>query len=119
MMHATMARMGADDFSLEARRSTRVPIRVPVRLGIKADEGPVQTLVAWTIVLSRYGARIECKRPLDVYQEVTVTTLAGKEQTGTGRVVWCTSKRNDSGNFEVGLEIREANSLWGIAFPPG
>ena len=78
--------------SLSARRSTRVLMRVPVRLRIK--EGTFQDLliVAWTLVLSKFGARMECKWPLNVNQEVTVSVLPSEERSGTGRVVWCDSR---------------------------
>ena len=68
--------------------------------------------------VSKYGAKIECFRPLDVNQEVTVTVLPSEKQSGTGRVVWCNSNRSNSGNFELGVELREAEDLWGITFQP-
>ncbi len=52
-------------------------MRVPVRLGIKEEKGTFRTLVAWTLVLSKHGARIESKQALNVNQEVIVTVLLG------------------------------------------
>ena len=117
MVTTEMARSTPDNLSLGARQSTRVPMHLPVRLGIKEEKGAFQMLVAWTRVLSKYGARIECKRPLDVNQEVTVTVLPSEQRSGMGRVVWCNSKRNENGNFEFGVELREAENLSGITFP--
>ena len=112
-----MADMTPDNF-LGARGSTRVALRLPVRLGIKDEKGTFRELAAQTLVVSKYGAKIECKRPLDVNQEVTVTVLPSEKRSGIGRVVWCDRNLSDSGNFELGVEIREAENLWRIAFPP-
>ncbi len=112
-----MSNMTCDN-SLRARQSTRVPMRVPLQLRIKEGTFRDLSIVAWTLVVGKYGAKITCKRPLDVNQEVTVTVLPSEKQTGTGRVVWCDSNRSDSGHFELGVELREAEDLWGIMFPP-
>ena len=68
-------------------------------------------------MLNTHGAKIECKRPLDVNQEVLVTLLLSEERGEMSRVVWCDSNQSDSGNFEVGMEIHEAERLWGVPFP--
>ena len=75
-------------------------------------------------MVSKYGAKIECKRPVNVNQEVEVTVtlrtelLPPEERSGIGRVVWCERNRSNTGNFELGVEIRKAEKLWGITFPP-
>ena len=112
-----MADMAPDNF-LGARGSGRVPLRLAVQLRIKDGKGTFRGLAAHTVEVGKYGAKIECKRPLDVNQEVTVTVLPSEKQSGTGRVVWCNSNRSDSGNFELGVELREVKDLWGITFPP-
>ena len=112
-----MGGMTLDHLSLGARRSTRVPTRVPVRLGIKEEKSKFRTLVAWTLVLNKRGARIECKQALNVNQEVIVTVLPSEERSGIGKVIWCESKRNENGNLGFGVELGEAENLWGIAFP--
>ena len=112
-----MANMIPANF-LGARGSGRVALRLAVQLRIKDEKGTFRGLAARTLVVSKYGAKIECFRPLDVNQEVTVTVLPSEKQSGTGRVVWCNSNRSDSGNFELGVELREAEELWGITFQP-
>ena len=112
-----MADMTSDNF-FGARGSGRVPLRLAVQLRIKDKKGSFRKLAAHTLVVGKYGAKIACRRPLDVNQEVTVTVLPSEKQSGTGRVVWCNSNRSDSGNFELGVELREVEDLWGITFPP-
>ncbi len=112
-----MADMTPDNF-LGARRSTRVALRLPVRLRIKNEKGTLEGLAAQTLEVSKYGAKIECQRPLDVNQKVTVSVLPMEERSEIGRVVWCNSNPNGSDNFELGVELREAENRWGITFPP-
>ena len=114
-----MADMASGNF-LGARGSTRIPLRLPVRLRIKDEKSTFPELDARTLVVSKYGAKIECKRPVNVNQEVevTVTVLPPEERSGIGRVVWCERNRSNTGNFELGVEIRKAEKLWGITFPP-
>ena len=92
-----------------------MPMRLPVRL-VKDASGSFEGVEGWTIVLSQYGARIECKRPCDMGDEVVVTNLAN-ERSAMGKVVWCEQKKNENGNFEFGVELRDAKDLWGITFP--
>ena len=92
-----------------------MPMRLPVRL-VKDASGSFEGVEGWTIVLSQYGARIECKRPPVMGDEVVVTNLAN-ERSAMGKVVWCEDKKNENGNFEFGVELRDAKNLWGITFP--
>ena len=90
-------------------------MRLPVRL-VKDASGSFEGVEGWTIVLSQYGARIECKRPPVMGDEVVVTNLAN-ERSSMGKVVWREDKKNENGNFEFGVELRNAKDLWGITFP--
>ena len=116
-MTTKIARMTPESLSLGALRSTRVAMRLPVRLEMKEEKGTFQTLAGWTLVLSKYAARIECRRPLDVNQEVMVTLLPAEERNGMGKVVWCDSHPNNNGNFEFSVELGDAEGLWGVRFP--
>ncbi len=115
---STNRRTREDNF-LEGRRSTRIPLRLPVRL--RFEEGTFRDLsiVAWTLVVSKYGARMECKGRFGANQEVTVTVLPSEKRSGIGRVVWCDTFPNESGNVELGVKLREAEALWGITFSAG
>ena len=118
MMTTKTARMTPECLSLGALPSTRVAMRLPVRLGIKEEKGTFRMLVAWTLVLSKYGARIESEQSLDANQAVTITVLPSEERSRMAKVVWSNSKRNENGNFEFGVQLGEAESLWGVTFPP-
>ncbi len=108
--------MTPTDFSLNARRSTRIPMRIPVRVGMKQPDGSFETLNGWTVVLNKHGAKIECGRPFELGTSILVTV--GNTRSALGNVVWHDQKKNKNGNFEFGLELREAQNLWGVDFPP-
>jgi hypothetical protein len=109
--------MSGRDFSLKARRSTRIPMRIPIRLGIQTEGASVRSLDAWTLVLNRHGARIECKVPLALNQEVLLTVSA-TEMSSKGKVVWRELNPNQSGNYECTVELLKPENLWGVEFPP-
>ena len=81
--------------------------------------GNSRSVVAWTLVVSKYGARMECKGRFGANQEVTVTMLPSEKRRGIGRVVWCDTLPNKSGNVELGVKLREAEALWGITLSAG
>ena len=92
-------------------------MRIPLRLGIQTEGASVRSLDAWTLVLNGHGARIECKRPLDLNQEVLLTVSA-TERSSKGKVVWREPNPNQSGNYEFAVELLEPENLWGVKFPP-
>ena len=108
--------MNDDKFSLKARRTTRIPLRVPVHLVVQG-EGRSRSVDGWTTIVNVQGARIECKHRLAIDEEVLLQIpFNGKAQRG--RVVWSGSEANSNGNFEFGLELASPENLWGVGFPP-
>ena len=108
--------MDADRFSLKARRTTRIPLRIPVLVVIE-DSGQSRTMDGWTMIVNVHGAKIECKRRFGLHDEVTIQVpFNGMSQKGT--VVWSKSEPNESGNYEFGVELNHPDNLWGVGFPP-
>ena len=106
------------DFSVRMRRTTRVPMRVAVRVSMTDSFGSPEMFTAWTTVVNKHGARLTCKRSFDLGKEVSITCLAtGKSASGT--VVWSSGSQDSTGNFEFAVELFEPFNLWQIAFPPG
>ncbi len=105
------------DFSLKARRSTRIPMRLPLQVAFRDKAGASHKVEAWTMVLNKHGARVECKRALELHQEIAVTVVPTKK-SGQGSVVWREAKPNHKGHFECAVELIEAENLWGVEFPP-
>lgn len=108
--------MNADRFSLRARRTTRIPLRIPVVIVIE-EGGQHRSQEAWTMIVNVHGAKIECPRRFGMQEAVTIQVpFNGRSQTG--KVVWSKSERNESGNYEFGVELDQPENLWGVMFPP-
>lgn len=108
--------MDADRFSLKARRTTRIPLRIPILIVIEEGD-KTRTLDAWTMIVNVHGAKIECKHPLPLHQEITIQVpFNGMSQKG--KVVWNRSEPNDSDAYEIGVELDRPENLWGVGFPP-
>jgi hypothetical protein len=101
------------NFSLGARRSSRVILRAPLRI---RTEGSRDASEAWTTVVNKHGARCESKKPFVPEQEVGIATPRG--QAALGKVVWATRQSNGEGNYEFAIELSAPENLFGISFPP-
>jgi len=91
--------MNDDRFSLKARRTTRIPLRIPVQLVIQ-EAGQTRTFDGWTMIVNVQGARIESKskRPFALNEEVLLQVPSnGKAQKG--RVVWSGPEANSTPRF--------------------
>jgi hypothetical protein len=108
--------MDADRFSLKARRTTRIPLRIPVLVVIE-DNGQSRSLDGWTMIVNVHGAKIECKRRMDLNDEVTIQ-VPFNGMSEKGKVVWSRPEPNASGNYEFGVELNQPDNLWGVGFPP-
>ena len=113
----------AQDFPLERRRTMRLTLRIPLKIEIKQIDDTYLTFDAWTTVVNKNGARIESdlasqeKSGLNLHQEVAITVPASGK-SATARVAWVSKDENENGNYEFGVELEEAENLWGVQFPP-
>lgn len=108
--------MNAEAFTLKARRTTRVPLRVPVQLSVE-EAGVARALDGWTVIVNIHGAKIESKRRMQVGETVKVTVPLTRK-TQSGKVVWSSETATAAGYIEFALELTEPGNLWGVGFPP-
>jgi hypothetical protein len=95
------------------RRSTRVLVKIPLRLrGLEADGESFETS-AETLLVNKHGARVYSQRALRLGTEVAVT-VQGTERWQLARVVW----EDQPGENIYGIELNCPQNLWGISFPP-
>jgi hypothetical protein len=108
--------MNAEAFTLKARRTTRVPLRVPVKIGVMEGD-QFKSVDGSTVIVNIHGAKVECKRKMAVNETVQLTvSRTGNSQSG--QVVWSTDAPTAAGNFEFAVELTEPGNLWGVGFPP-
>jgi hypothetical protein len=105
--------MNKRDFSVEARRTTRIILRLPVSICTRDSS---ETFDAWTLVINKHGARLQSKQVFRSNQEVGLALPNG--QSATGRVIWADSIPNQEGYCEFAVELADPMNLFGVTFPP-
>ena len=101
------------DFSVEARRSTRIILRVPVSICTRDSS---ESFDAWTLVINRHGVRLQSKQVFRSNQEVGLAFPNG--ESATGRVIWADSIPNAERYFEFAVGLADPMNLFGVTFPP-
>ena len=103
------------DSTSPLRRSSRINIRIPVRIfGKRADhqEFSEETFV---LTVSKFGARLKTVQPLKIGMQINLQPK-GRRDVAKFRVVWI--GRPDSPRAgEVGIEYITVSNLLGVAFP--
>jgi len=101
---------------IERRRSSRVLIRIPVKVFNKGAFGTPLDTPAEAIAVSRYGALIRSPFSPDLGSRIKV--LNGlSQQTQEFRVIRVSDAKED-GQYELGVEtLYPTHNFWGIQFP--
>jgi hypothetical protein len=101
---------------LERRRSSRVEIRIPVKVHINEAQGKPLDTPAEAIAVSRTGALLRVPIPPPLGTRIEVLNGMSQE-TREFRVIRVSAPRAD-GQFELGVEILYPGlNFWGIQFP--
>lgn len=99
------------------RRSSRVAIAIPISISGKDAADIAFKEKARTIVINKHGAKVSTFHHLALGTELTVENqLLGRSAQAT--VVWLGDRRAPKGPMEIGIQLAEAQNLWGIELPP-
>jgi archaellum component FlaC len=99
------------------RRSTRISIAIPLTISGEDTAGIKFKEKSRTIVINKQGAKISTYHNLTLGADLTVENqLLGRSAQAT--VVWLGDKRTPRGPLEIGIQLSEAQNLWGIELPP-
>ncbi len=107
----------SEDNLNQDRRSTRLAMSIPVMLtGVDADGNSFSESVH-TLIVNKHGGKVATSRQLAMGTEVSIEnrTLG---VVARANVVWLSEKRYPGDLHHVGLQLIEAQNVWGIAFPP-
>jgi hypothetical protein len=101
---------------LERRRSSRVLIRIPVKVFSSGTLGQPLDTPAEAVAVSRYGALL--RTPFSMALGSRIEVLNGlSQETQEFRVIRVSDPRED-GLYELGVEILyPTRNFWGIQFP--
>ena len=103
--------------SVRPRRTTRAVVSLSVQINVVGPAGPIETITGRSVVVNKFGGKIESKKPLVPNQVAEVTVVAtGKK--GRGKVVWADSRVNKDGNYEFAIQFEDPYNPWGVEFPP-
>ncbi len=107
-----------DDHNLkDNRRSTRLPISIPIVITGVDAEGIQFSESVRTLIVNKHGGKILTARHLVRGTEVEIENRAlGVSAKAT--VAWLNEKHQTGDLHHVGLQLLEALNIWGIAFPP-
>ncbi len=99
------------------RRSARLFISIPIVISGKDAEGREFKENVRTVLISKHGAKILTAHQLAMGKEVL---LENKTQgnMAKAKVVWLGTRRTSKDLYQVGLQLVEAQDIWGIEFPP-
>ena len=98
------------------RRSDRIVVQLPIILSGVDVLGENFADPARTVVIARYGAKIQCHRKLSPELEVSIRCLMTTEET-EARIVGTISESPEGIFYGVELLHPEVD-LWGVEFPP-
>lgn len=99
------------------RRSSRLPLRIPVVLSGKDFNHEAFNEPAETIDVGKFGAKILTSRRLRMGTLVTLRR-ANSDKTETFRVVYLGQPDPETRKNPVGLELSSIEDFWGHSFPP-
>ena len=101
----------------EPRRSTRLSISVPIVIhGKDAQQKPFRESTR-TLILNKHGAKIVTAQQLVIGAEILIEHPA-LGSVAKANVVWVSPKRDTSGLRQAGVQLKEAQNIWGLEFPP-
>jgi len=99
------------------RRSTRLSITIPITMSGKDTGGHTFKENSRTVVINKQGAKILTFHQLAVGAEVTIENrILGR--TAKATVVWVGDRPSPKDALEVGVQLANAENIWGIEFPP-
>jgi hypothetical protein len=99
------------------RRSSRLPLRIPVILSGKDFNHETFNEPAETIDVGKFGAKILTGRRLRMGSLVTLRR-ANSDKTESFRVVYLGQPDPETRKNSVGLELSSIEDFWGHSFPP-
>ncbi|MFZ0963834.1 MAG: hypothetical protein WAO35_23455 [Terriglobia bacterium] len=100
------------------RRSTRLNISIPIIISGVDAEGNSFTENVRTLIVNKHGGKIATTHLLTMGTEVLIENRA-MGVVAKASVVWLGEKEYAGSIHHVGLQLLEAQNVWGVAFPPG
>ena len=99
------------------RRSTRISIAIPITISGKDASGRAFKENTRTVILNKHGAKIVTVHQLALGTELTLENRA-LGRTAKATVAWLGDRPSPREPAEMGIQLAEAENIWGIELPP-
>lgn len=97
------------------RRSSRVPVRVPVRV-TSMEPDPQFSEICETLVVNAHGCALRFPLKLDTGSALRLHTRTGRQTTAY--VVFCQPMGSDGKGFRLGAQLDRPENFWGLEACP-
>ncbi|MGA3323774.1 MAG: hypothetical protein ABSF45_04830 [Terriglobia bacterium] len=101
----------------ETRRSTRLSISIPIVIHGKDAQQKAFKEKTHTLIVNKHGAKLATSHQLAVGTQILIENPT-MGSAGEANIVWVSAKRSSQGLHEVGVQLVEAQNIWGLEFPP-
>lgn len=116
-MAAPLKESKTDAQGASRRRSTRLAIAIPITISGKDTGGHTFKENSRTVVINKHGAKILTFHQLAIGSEVMIENRA-LGRTAKATAVWVGDRPSSKDAMEVGIQLFNAENIWGIEFPP-
>jgi hypothetical protein len=97
------------------RRSSRLPVQVPVRV-TSLEPGPTFSGICETLVVSAHGCALRSPIKLDTGSALRLHSRGGRQTTAY--VVFCQPIGSDGQGFRLGAQLNQPENFWGLETYP-
>ena len=116
-MAAPLKESKTDAQGAARRRSTRLAVAIPIAISGKDTDGHTFKENSRTVVINKHGAKILTFHQLGMGAEITIENRA-LGRAARAAVVWVGDRPSSKDAVEVGVQLFNAENIWGIEFPP-
>ncbi len=99
------------------RRSTRIQISIPVTIAGTDTAGRDFKEGTRTIIINKHGGKISTSHQLSLGSELTIENRR-LGRTARASVVWIGERKSVKDPGQIGIQLFEAQNIWGIDFTP-
>jgi len=103
--------------SADGRRSSRITLSLPIVIHGKDAQQKAFRESTHTLIVNKHGAKFLTSQRLVLGAEVLIENPS-LGSVAKANVVWVSTKRNQNGFNEAGVQLVDAQNIWGIEFPP-
>src|SRR5208337_739830 len=107
----------SDHTPADGRRSSRISLSLPIVIHGKDAQQKAFKESTRTLIVNKHGAKFLTAQRLVIGAEILIENPTLR-CVAKANVVWVSAKRNQDGLHKAGVQLTEAQNIWGLEFPP-